>query len=89
MFHADIGRFLGLDIKAGILERAHGIGGPEDCWLHEVSLYIPGGAVKTTVAFKEGLACGGLLGMAGFFEHFKITFDSVQQECLLERIYHA
>ncbi len=67
----------------------NGIGGPEETWLHDICLYIPGGPVRITAGFKEKLAVAGLLGMKGFFEHFKITFDSAAQECVLERIFQA
>jgi len=66
MFHADIGRYLGLDMTSGRLERTQGIGGSEDTWIHQVVLYIPGGPVHIHAAFKENLPLAGLLGMNGF-----------------------
>jgi hypothetical protein len=89
LFHSDIGDFLGLDVKTGRLQMTNGIGGPEETWMHDITLYIPGGPVQITAGFKENLSVAGLLGIRGFFDHFKITFDSVAKECLLERIFHA
>jgi len=86
MFHADIGRFLGLDLTAGHRERTQGIGGPEETWIHQVSLFIPGGPVTIFAAFKENLPVAGLLGMNGFFEHFNVTFLPQALACDLERI---
>jgi hypothetical protein len=89
VFHADIARFLRLDLKSGTKEMTNGIGGPEELWLHEVMLCLPGGGVKIRAGFKENLPVAGLLGTQGFFEHFTITFDAASHECRLERIYHA
>lgn len=89
MFHADIGRFLGLDIRAGQLERTLGIGGSEESWIHRIRLYIPGGAVDIHASFKENLPVAGLLGMNGFFEHFMVTFIQSALTCEIERIQSA
>jgi hypothetical protein len=86
MFHADLGRFLGLDPKLGYRERTHGIGGSEETWIHQISLYIPGGPVTIFAAFKENLPIAGLLGMNGFFEHFNVTFLCEALACDLERV---
>ena len=89
LFHADIARYLGLDLKSGIQDNLNGIGGLEENWLHEVSLYIPGGSVKILAGFMENLSCVGLLGMTGFFDNFTVTFDPAALECDLVRIYRA
>lgn len=89
LFHADIGRFLGLDIAAGAKEETLGISGLDITYLHDVVLYIPGGAVIMKAGFKENLPLAGLLGMQGFFEHFVITFDHNALACNLQRIAHA
>jgi hypothetical protein len=75
LFHCDIGRFLGLDIRAGKKEITQGISGLTDTFLHDIALYIPGGPVSIKAAFKEDLPIAALLGMNGFFEHFVVTFD--------------
>ena len=89
LFHASIGRAIGLDIEKGTKDRALGITGAEDIFLHEITLYIPGGPIKTVAGFSDSLSIAGLLGMAGFFEHFKIVFDPTALQVELERLYHA
>lgn len=86
MFHADIGRFIGLDIKAGSPETTQGISGSEDTWVHPIMLYIPGAPVIIHAAFTEKLPVAGLLGMNGFFEHFMVTFIQTAQVCQIDRI---
>lgn len=88
MFHADIGRHLGLDITSGDLERTQGIGGSADSWVHKVALYVPGGPIMIHASFKEGLPVGGLLGMNGFFENFLVSFIQPALTCDIERIFH-
>jgi hypothetical protein len=89
MFHADIGRRLGLDIKAGDHELTQGIGGPEDAWIHPVKLFVFGAPIDIYAAFKEGLPCAGLLGMNGFFDHFLVSFIQPALTCEVERIVSA
>jgi len=89
LFHADIGAYLGIDLKSCPIEMTQGIGGQEATYLHDVTLYVPGGPVIIKAGFKKKLPIAGLLGMCGFFEHFRITFDGSAQRCILERIYFA
>jgi hypothetical protein len=89
LFHSDFATYLGIDFKSCPIEVTHGIGGDENTYLHDLTLYIPGGPVAIKAGFKEKLPIAGLLGMAGFFEHFKIMFDGPGQVCMLERIYQA
>jgi hypothetical protein len=89
LFHCDIGRFLGLDIRSGEKEITQGIGGLSDTYLHDIALYIPGGPVTIKAAFKEDLPIAALLGMNGFFEHFVITFNQSALMCEIERIFRA
>ncbi|HET8826757.1 MAG TPA: hypothetical protein VFM77_16570 [Terriglobales bacterium] len=89
LFDWSIGDFLGIDRSKCKVEKTSGIGGIEQVYVHEVLLHIPGGAVTITAGFKEKLPVAGLLGMTGFFEHFRVTFDTVGKVCELERIFHA
>jgi hypothetical protein len=88
-FQSAIGRALGLDIEKGESKDVMGISGPSQMYLHEVSLYIPGGPVNAKVGFSNDLPVLGLLGINGFFEHFNITFDAAALRCVLERLYQA
>lgn len=89
IFHAAIGRAIGLDIEKGELAETLGITGPMKVYLHDISLYAPGGIIATRVGFSDDLPIAGLLGMAGFFESFRITFDPTALHCELERLFQA
>jgi hypothetical protein len=89
LFHADFASHLGLDLKAGEIEITQGIGGSENIYLHQIALYIPGGPIITKVGFKENLPVAGLLGMRGFFEFFKVSFDPDLKICEIERIHRT
>jgi hypothetical protein len=66
-----------------------GIGGEEEVWFHDVILFIPGGPVRVQAGFQESLPIAGLLGMSGFFEHFRMTFASASRQCELERLFKS
>jgi len=89
IFHANIGRAIGLDIEKGELATTNGIAGPTNVFLHDISLYVPGGIVAARAGFSDALPLAGLLGMTGFFENFKITFDPTAFRVELERLYRA
>ena len=89
LFHSDFLSHLGLDLAAGELEITQGIGGSEHTYLHEITLYIPGGPVRIKAGFKDRLPIAGLLGMNGFFEFFKVTFDPEAKICDIDRIYRV
>jgi hypothetical protein len=89
LFHGLIGRAIGLEIEKGRPAKTLGVSGPADLFLHEIKIYIPGGPITTMAGFSDKLSLAGLLGMSGFFEHFKITFDATALRVELERIYQA
>lgn len=89
IFHASIGRAIGLEIEKGRPVITNGIQGPARVYVHDISLYAPGGIVPATAAFSDELPLAGLLGMAGFFEYFKISFDPAALCVELERLYQA
>jgi hypothetical protein len=88
-FHADFARHLGIDLTQCPTEPTLGISGSEETRLHDLTLYIPGGPVVIRAGFKENLPLAGLLGMNGFFQHFRVTFDPAGRCCELERLYQA
>jgi hypothetical protein len=77
MFHSDVANAIGLKIAQGELSETIGISGAKTAiYLHNVSLYVPGGYMfKIRAGFTNELPIAGVLGRIGFFEHFKITFD--------------
>jgi hypothetical protein len=52
LFHASIGRAIGLQIEKGVLASTLGVAGPSKMYLHDVSLYIPGGIVIAEPDFQ-------------------------------------
>ncbi len=89
IFHASIGRAIGLDIKSGELVVTNSIQGQTEIYLHDISIYAPGGAVPARAGFSSVLPVAALLGMSGFFEYFRITFDPTALNVELERLYSA
>lgn len=89
LFHSDFAVHLGIDLTKCPTESTMGIGGIESTYLHEVALHVPGGPVTARVGFKRNLPVAGLLGMTGFFDHFRIIFDGPGKYCELHRIFEA
>lgn len=89
LFHSSIGRAIGLQIEKGQLAQTLGVSGPANLFLHEIAIHVPGGPITTVAGFSDELSIAGLLGMAGFFEHFKIVFDPSALCVELERVHHA
>jgi hypothetical protein len=86
MFHADIGRYLGLDIQKGDLENTQGIQGATKSWIHPIRLHIFGAPIDVHAGFMDGIPCAGLLGMNGFFDHFLVSFIHPALACEIHRI---
>jgi len=86
VFDVTVAEKLGLVWKNGVRVMTMGIGGPKETYLHQVRLHLPGGPVSVLAAFQEALPVSGLLGMSGFFEHFRITFDGMARVCEFERL---
>jgi hypothetical protein len=89
LFHASIGRAIGLQIEKGEPKQTMGVAGPANLFVHEIAIYIPGGPITTQAGFSDSLPIAGLLGMLGFFEHFKVVFDPTARRVELERLYCA
>jgi hypothetical protein len=70
---------LGIEWKTGRLSYVTGIvGNPVPVYLHEIYievLRLPSSKIPVTAAFIDSPRVGTLLGQAGFFDHFKVTFD--------------
>jgi hypothetical protein len=89
LFQSEFAAYLGIDLTKCPTESTMGIGGIESIYLHDAILHVPGGPVTAKVGFKRHLPVAGLLGMTGFFEHFRIVFDGPGKYCELERIHQA
>jgi len=86
LFHANFAAAVGLDLKKGEREILNGIGGPEETWLHDITLHAFGGPISIRAGFKENLPLAALLGMNGFFEHFNVYFDGLEHTCTIDRV---
>jgi hypothetical protein len=77
LFHADIGKAIGLKLKDGELSTLGGVigGSKGDVWYHKIKLKVAGDIISITAGFCENLAAAAILGRHGFFEHFIVTFD--------------
>jgi hypothetical protein len=93
IFHSSIGKGIGLSIERGEQSQTQGVSGQlTTVYMHRVSLYVPGGHVlQIKASFSDEIPVAGILGISGFFENFKITFDpsSTPPGFELERIYRA
>jgi hypothetical protein len=89
LFHASIGRAIGLEIEKGERSQTLGTAGPSNLFLHDIAIHLPGGPITTRACFSDNLPVAGLLGMSGFFENFKIVFDPTALRVELERIYRT
>jgi hypothetical protein len=88
LFHSSIGEAIGLDINAGRIEETIGVSGKKSrIYLHDICLHAPGGPIVIHAGFSDGLPCAGLLGMDGFFQHFRVVLDPIANECQLERVH--
>jgi hypothetical protein len=89
VFHASIGRAIGLEIEKGPAALTQGVACPAKLYLHEISFYAPGGIIAIRAGFSDELPIAGRLGMGGFFDNFKVSFDPIGLQVELDRIYRA
>ncbi len=89
LFDSSLAEYIGIDLKTCPVEVTQGIGGDAVTYIHDIALFVPGGPIVIKAGFKENLPVAGLLGMNGFFEHFRVVFDPTGKYCELERIYEA
>lgn len=90
IFDAQIGEYLGLDVRAGDKEIFGGIEGGNAAaavaFLHRVTINVGGFDYPTTVGFSYDIATHGygILGQKGFFEIFVVKFDFFREEIELK-----
>jgi len=78
IFHAELGRLLGLDIEKGMRKKFGGVTGQTGiAFIHAVTLDLGGFEVETECGFSDDISRDGygILGQDGFFDNFKVTFD--------------
>ncbi len=88
IFDAEIGEYLGIDIRSGTKEIFGGIQERDgaEAFLHEVIINIGGWDYKTIVGFSYDIAKHGfgILGQKGFFDIFVVKFDLLKEEIELK-----
>ena len=77
LFHASIGRAIGLQIESGIKYQMGGIvaGAMIEVYYHDVKLWAGSDHVHVRAGFSDQFSVAGILGRRGFFENFIVTFD--------------
>lgn len=88
IFDAEIGEYLGIDIRSGKREVFGGIQDRDgaEAFLHEVIISVGGWPYKMTVGFSYDIASHGfgVLGQKGFFDIFTVMFDLLKEEIELK-----
>jgi hypothetical protein len=77
LFHASIGRSLGIDIESGRPRNFGGIGGIIEAYTHPIEIRLQDfeKGFEIEAGFTESDDVYAILGQAGFFENFKICFE--------------
>ncbi len=78
LFHDSIAHRLGIeDLKTGIFRRFEGIAGGVDAYMHPIRLQIQDfpESVEIYAGFTDANIVWPILGQAGFFANFKVTFE--------------
>jgi hypothetical protein len=77
LFHADVGRHVGVDIEGGIEDSLGGVIGGSfgKVYFHKVKLCLPGTIMELVAGFSKELSVAGILGRSGFFDNYIIQFD--------------
>ena len=86
----DVADILGLDLS-GNIEPSYGIGGKVDSVESKIVIFVEKGHEKYTFTIPVKVILGNfdfpiLLGRAGFFEKFVISFDENQEKVSLKAI---
>jgi len=79
IFDAEVGEYLGIDIRSGRKEKFGGIQELRGAvaYLHKIDLNIGGWDYRTIISFSYDIAKRGfgILGQKGFFDIFIVKFD--------------
>lgn len=90
LFHAQIGKQLGLKLKEGERDTLGGVvgGSVGEVFFHKIKLKVAADIIPIMAGFSEQLAVAAILGRHGFFEHFTVTFDpcSIPPGLTIERM---
>ena len=88
IFDAEIGEYLGLNVRSGQRTNFGGIQerGGASAFLHKIKVNVGGWDYETTVGFSYDIAKNGfgILGQKGFFDIFVVKFDLLKEEIELK-----
>ena len=78
LFHASIGDALGMRPEDGPEGDLGGVvgGSKGKAYYHKMKLILCGSMISITAGFSRTLSVAAILGRAGFFDNFNVTFDS-------------
>lgn len=88
VFHADIGRAIGLVVEKGERFVLGGVTGSERIgYLHKVTVKVRGTSYQTKVGFTDSMRDGafGMVGQKGFFDRFVVKFDYPERKITLHK----
>ena len=77
LFHASVGRSLGIDVGSGRQKILDGIAGSIDAYIHPIEIQVQDLDERVIIeaGFTESDGVDAILGEAGFFENFRICFE--------------
>ncbi len=85
VFQAAIAKLFGIFINSGELVTLETINGKVVAYVHEFPIDFGSFKFNCKIAFSEELTTGfNILGRDNFFKFFKITFDELNKELVLE-----
>lgn len=86
IFHGEIAKELGIDLKSGKQQHFFGVGGGKQfAYFHTVQMEIGGHKFSCYCAFSEDLKTPySLLGQVGFFDKFQVRLDFTKEEIELK-----
>ncbi|MBN4081224.1 retropepsin-like domain-containing protein [Caldithrix abyssi] len=89
IFSYEIGKDLGLNVKAGKHHKIYGISsGSVDSWFHVIRIRIKRWNYQCYVGFAmiDKLPVSGILGYIGFFDRFSVELNDRKQEIVINRL---
>ncbi len=88
VFHADIGRAIGLDIESGEHFELGGVTGAKRVgYFHKITIRLGNASYQTKVGFTDGMRddAYGMVGQKGFFDRFAVKFDYAERKVTLHK----
>ena len=85
LFHAPIGRDLGIDVESGEKHIFQGVSAKLVGYIHSIKMIVAGKEIDCKVAFSDELSTSfNLLGRETVFDRFLVTFNEKNRELSIE-----